>query len=165
MFFTLFLSLVLLGSSLTLMLRAIALPRAGAAAPVGRIQTYGFGEVAPQGDVAGPAVKNLDQTADRVGHWAARHLAGSFREDEVRAQLTMRRPLQRVARRVPRLSGDGRRRAPGRSGSTRSTRHVPLIARGSARSSRPLAGWILPMVQINRRAGCGASRSSTTCPS
>jgi Flp pilus assembly protein TadB len=89
-FMTLLISLFFLGAAVALLLRAVALPRTAAAARLGQIEAYGFGAVAVDGDGTGRGLgTNLDETADRIGHWAAKHLIGSFREEQVRAQLTM----------------------------------------------------------------------------
>jgi tight adherence protein C len=76
----------LAGMSVALLLRAFAL-RGAAGQRVEEIRGYGFGAAAeveplPAGRFAGA----LDETAGRIGRWAARHL-GSFREEDLRTQL------------------------------------------------------------------------------
>ncbi|HEX8854158.1 MAG TPA: type II secretion system F family protein [Thermoleophilaceae bacterium] len=81
--------LILVGFAVALTTRALTYSRTDAARRLAEIQSYGFGagavEEAPPPASLGSA---LDHTAGRLGGWAARHL-GSFREDDVRKQLTI----------------------------------------------------------------------------
>jgi tight adherence protein C len=89
MILTLLVGLLLAGSSVALVARAIALKGLSGSARLDQIRAYGLSmaaETAVPGHGPGALGSAIDQTASRIGRWAARHL-GSFREDEVRAQL------------------------------------------------------------------------------
>jgi len=89
MVLTLLVGLMLTGASAALVARAIALKGLSGSQRLDQIRAYGLSMAAdavapPPG--AGALGSAIDQTASRIGRWAARHL-GSFREDEVRSQL------------------------------------------------------------------------------
>ena len=89
MILTLLIGLTLVGCSGALMMRAIALKGLSASERMDQIREYGLAMAA---DTDAPSVPTsglgaaLDETASRIGRWAARHLGG-FRENELRTQL------------------------------------------------------------------------------
>jgi tight adherence protein C len=87
MLLILLIGLLLIGAASALTLRAFALPRADAATRVDQIRTYGFGAEQAVEPAGGGLSSALDETASRLGRFAATHL-GTFREDQMRMQLT-----------------------------------------------------------------------------
>jgi tight adherence protein C len=82
-------TLIFVAGSAWLAARALSMPRAAAVENLEQIRDYGFGEAeAEVQESAGRLGYTLDETAGRIGRWMASQLA-SFREDELRAQLTM----------------------------------------------------------------------------
>src|SRR5437764_9490913 len=82
------LTLVLIAAAAALAARAFSMPRAKAVENLEQIQGYGFGAAQAEPEPGGRLGYTLDETAGRIGRWVASQLA-SFREDELRAQLTM----------------------------------------------------------------------------
>jgi tight adherence protein C len=81
-------TVVFIAAAAALAARAFSMPRAEAVQNLEQIRGYGFGEVEAEQDAAGRLGYTLDETAGRIGRWVAGQLA-SFREDDLRAQLTM----------------------------------------------------------------------------
>jgi tight adherence protein C len=89
MILTLLIGLTLVGCSGALMMRAIALKGLSASERMDQIREYGLAmaaDTAPPSLPASGLGAALDETASRIGRRAARHLGG-FREDELRTQL------------------------------------------------------------------------------
>ena len=89
MILTLLIGLALAGCSGALMTRAIALKGLSSSARMNQIREYGLAMAAESEQSSVPATglgAALDETASRIGGWAARHLGG-FREEELRTQL------------------------------------------------------------------------------
>jgi tight adherence protein C len=88
---TLLIGLALVGCSAALIARAVALKGLSTSARMDQIREYGLAMAvgAEQPAVPGSGLGTaIDETASRIGRWAARHLGG-FREDELRRQLTI----------------------------------------------------------------------------
>jgi tight adherence protein C len=82
-------TLIFVAAAAALAARAFSMPRAAAVENLEQIREYGFGGAeAESAESTGRLGYTLDETAGRIGRWVASQLA-SFREDELRAQLTM----------------------------------------------------------------------------
>ena len=94
----------LVGASVALVARAVAMPRVRAAETIGQIGSYGYagqrGEVAPGPGLRGP----LDELASLVGGMLASRFGGPH-EVELRNQLMSAGPVLHFAAQVPRLPG------------------------------------------------------------
>ena len=81
-------TLIFIAAAAAFAARAFSMPRAKAVENLEQIHDYGFGPAEAEPEAAGRLGYTLDETAGRIGRWVASQLA-SFREDELRAQLTM----------------------------------------------------------------------------
>lgn len=88
MVIVLLIGLLLLGSAVALVLRALSMPRVAAVDRLSQIGDYGFG-IVPEPETVQRATLGdaVEDTAGRLGSWAANHL-GNFREEDIRKQLT-----------------------------------------------------------------------------
>lgn len=155
MILTLLIGLALIGSSVALIARALSLTAVSSSNRVRQIREYSsaMATTAPAAASAGSGGigSAIDETASRLGRWTARHLGG-FREDELRAQLTAAglytvSPLTFLGYRV--LSTI---LVPAVLVWMFSLRGGPVVFVLFAGAFGLLAGWVLPMTYLRRKA-------------